>query len=318
VGVTAKIFPGLIQKIAVKRVYQSKSQAEAIGAQHARARLNARMDSQSANLVVQANGDFWTKFRNPLLQVGAFPERMQFSSSGDRLAIHATRADSYQLAAPAAAPEIGEATDVIVRLHESTVDNLASTVLAGRTLKRDEVNRLVKNATGKIPEELKDEEERDWSITFAPERPIELEVDGGGFVITLRGDEYTSGENTYPAMNVTARYKLERNDRGGLRAIRQGELEIFPPDFRPDVDQLSSSQQSLKTILERRFGKLFKPELPDKPAEGLELAGRWKRLGRLPLVVLNANGGWLTLGWSKPSVAMGKPTAPVQSVALTK
>jgi hypothetical protein len=76
-------------------------------------------------------------------------------------------------------------------------------------------------------------------------------------------------------------------------------LEIYPPDFKPGEDQLSSSQQSLKTILERRFSKIFKPELPDKPTAGLEPGGRWKTLGTLPLVALSADDGWLSLGWSR-------------------
>jgi len=320
IDVTAKILPGLVQKIATKRVYQSKSRAEAIGAQHAQVRLNTRIDTQSVNLIADANRDFWAKFRNPLVRFGAFPEQMRFSSYGNLLTIRATRADSYQLAAPTAAPPLPATTDVSVRLHESVVDNFAATALAGRRLTRNEVNRLMINLTGKIPEELQDEEERDWSITFAAavEKPIELVINDGGFRVTVRGDEYTSGDTSYPAMNVTARYKLEKNDQGGLRVIRDGELEIYPPDFKPGVDQLSSSQQSLKTILERRFGKLFKPELPDEPTAGLELGGRWKKLGPLPLAVLNADGGWLMLGWSKPSVAAAEPASPVKAVSLPK
>ena len=297
VNVTANFLPGLVQKIANKRVYQSKSQAEAIAGRRAEARLNTRMDTQSVNLIAQANRDFWTKFRNPLLRVGAFPERINFNSSGDRLRVLATRADFYQLGAPTRAPQTSAPADVTVRLHQSTVNNFGSTVVAGRTVTRDEIHRLMKTMTGKVPEELQDEEERDWSITFAVEKPIDLAIDDEEVRVTIRGDEYTSGENAYPAMNVTARYRLEKNDRGGLRAIRQGELEIYPPNFKPGEDQLSSSQQSLKTILERRFGKLFKPELPDKPTAGLELGGRWKELGPLPLVALSADNGWLMLGW---------------------
>ncbi|MEX2142854.1 MAG: hypothetical protein WD894_26595 [Pirellulales bacterium] len=303
VGVTARFLPGLVQKIANKRVYQSKSQAEAIAGRRAQARLNTRMDAQSLNLIAQANRDFWTKFRNPLLRVGAFPERINFSTSGDRMRIQATRADAYQIGAPAAAPQTTAPAAVTVRLHQSTVNNFGATVLAGRTVTRDEMNRLMTTMTGKIPEELQDEEERDWSITFAVERPIELAIDEGGLSVTIRGDEYTSGDNAYPAMNVTARYQLQKNDLGGVRAVRQGELEIYPPDFKPGEDQLSSSQQSLKTILERRFGKIFKPELPDKPTAGLELGGRWKELGPLPLVALSANDGWLSLGWNKSDAA---------------
>jgi hypothetical protein len=313
VGVTAKFLPELVQKIANKRVYQSKSQAEAIAGRHAQARLNSRMDNQSLNLISQANRDFWTKFRNPLLRVGAFPERINFSTAG-RLRIQATRADAYQLGAPTPAPETTSPADVTVRLHQSTINNFGSTVVAGRTVTRDEMNRLMKTMTGRIPEELQDEEERDWSITFAVERPIELAIDEGGLRVTIRGDEYTSGDNAYPAMNVTARYQLEKNDRGGLRAVRQGELEIYPPDFKPGVDQLSSSQQSLKTILERRFGKLFKPELPDQPTAGLELGGRWKQLGPLPLVALSADDGWLSLGWNKNDApATARVTAALRS-----
>jgi hypothetical protein len=209
-----------------------------------------------------------------------------------------------------------------VRFHESTVDNFASTVLAGRTITRDEMNRLMKNMTGKIPEELQDEEGRDWSITFSPERPVEMSIDDGAVRVTIRGEEFTSGETVYDTpMNISANYGLERNGRGGLRAVRKGELEIYPPGFQPGVDQLSSSQQSLKTVLERRFAKLFKPELPDKPTAGLAMEGRWKKLGALPVTRLEADGGWLTVGWSKASVASRvTPTAPapVRSASLKK
>jgi hypothetical protein len=105
-----------------------------------------------------------------------------------------------------------------------------------------------------------------------------------------------------------------------LRAVRNGELEIYPPGFRPGVDQLSSSQQSLKTVLERRFTKLFKPEIPDKPTSGLELDGRWKKLGTLPVAALAADDGWLTVGWSKAAaVTPGSGPAlvpPVQSASF--
>jgi hypothetical protein len=318
VGVNANFLKHMVQKIATKRVYESKSQAEAIAGRHAESRLNTRMDTQSVNLIAQGNRDFWAKFRNPLLRVGAFPEQMHFSSWADRLMVRATRADSYQLGATTPPPP-APATDVAVRFHESTVDNFAATVLAGRTVTRDEMNRLMKNMTGKIPEELQDEEGRDWSITFSPERPIELSIDDGAARVTIRGEEFTSGETIYDTpMNITAQYSLERNDRGGLRAVRKGELEIYPPGFRQGVDQLSSSQQSLKTVLERRFTRLFKPEIPDKPTAGLELGGRWKNLGTLPVAALEADGGWLTVGWSKPTVAPGGPALvpPVQSASL--
>jgi hypothetical protein len=308
VDVTSHFLRGIVENIATNRVYQSKSRAESIASQHAQARLNTRIDEQSQSLIAQGNRDFWTRFRYPLMRFGAFPEQLHFSSFADRLSIRATRADSYQLGAPGPAPPLAAATDVSVRMHESTIDNFASTVLAGRTLTRDEANRLFKNITGRLPEESDEEDARDWSVTFAPEKPIEMAIDDGAARVTVRIDEFVSGDTLYDQkMNVTANYKLEMNGQDGLRAVRQGELEIYPPDFKPGEDRLSASQQSLKTVLERRFGRIFKPELPEKPQQGLDLPGRWKAAGPLPLTVLAADAGWLSLGWNKPTVIAPMP-----------
>lgn len=299
IDVTSRFAARLVQKIATRRVYESKSQAEAIGAQRAAARLNRRMDTQSANLVAQANRDFWDKFRNPLTRVGAFPEQLHFASLDDRLTIRGVRADSYQLGAPTSPPQLREPTDLSVRVHESLINNSAATVLAGRTLLRDEVHNLAERITGEVPEELTLEDERDWSITFEAEQPILVRFRDDGFVVSIRGDSYTSDDREYDAMHVTARYKLEPNGQGGIRAIRQGDLEIYPPGFEPGKDRLSAAQQSLRSILERRFGKMFKPELPDEPSRGLELGGRFKKLGPLPVALLRSRSGWLSLGWNR-------------------
>jgi hypothetical protein len=84
-GINAQFLKHMIRKIANKSINESKAQAEAIAGRRAESRLNARMDSQSLDLVAQANRDFWAKFRNPLLRVGAFPEQLSFSSGSDRL-----------------------------------------------------------------------------------------------------------------------------------------------------------------------------------------------------------------------------------------
>ncbi len=296
IGVNARHFKNLIQKGATKRVYQSKGQAQQIASRHAEARLNARLDSQSLGFIARANQGFQKRFRYPLMRIGALPDRLWFSSTGDLLRVTARQATASQLGAITAPPAMA-AGDVNVRLHESLVNNLAASALGGRRLDAEQMNKLMIDLTGKIPEELQSDpdQQKDWSITFA-EEPITARFADSGFAITIRGDEYTSGERAFPAMNVTARYRIEQG-AGVIRAVRQGDLEILPPDFNPDTDRLSVPQQSLARILERRFGKIFKPEMA---GQGLELPGRWKRLGKLALAQLGSEGGWLRIGWNQP------------------
>ena len=80
-----------------------------------------------------------------------------------------------QLAAPNAPPALTGKFDLAVRMHESLVGNLSQAVLGGVTLTDERLVEIIKDATGKVPEELAITEEDDpWSITFASELPIEV------------------------------------------------------------------------------------------------------------------------------------------------
>jgi hypothetical protein len=93
--------------------------------------------------------------------------------------------------------------------------------------------------------------------------------------------------------------------------VRQGDLVVLPPNFVPGKSRLSSQQISWQTTLERRFEKVFEPEIK---SEGLELPGNWKKAGRLDLKVLHVKDGWLALAW----VASGEPAESKDKVALAR
>jgi len=288
---------GLIERIARKRVYESKSQAERIGARHAEARVEDRLEREVQTGLSKAHDDFMRKFRNPLVRRGEFPQTMHFSTTADDLRLTVLQANPYQIAAPGDPPAIERKHELAVQVHQSMINNLANALLSGVTLHEDEVQKKVIEWRGSLPDELKSEEDRDpWSITFAERRPVSVTIDNDGFVVTIRGERYTSGDKPFRSMNITARYKVERSG-GGSRMVRQGDLEVLPPGFVTGRDKLSGQQVSLRRLLQRRFGKLLKPEIV---SEGLELPGKWKKLGRLKLAELVANGGWAMMAWDRP------------------
>jgi hypothetical protein len=182
-----------------------------------------------------------------------------------------------------------------VRVHESMINNLAASLLAGRTVTEDGLRQTVLDITGEIPEKLQAKEDEDpWSITFDPQRPITVAFADGEFKVTIRGRRFTSGDREFRAMNITATYKTEKMN-GGTRIVRQGDLEIFPPGFDPANGRLSASQVALRGLLTRRLGEVFEEEIISQERE---LPGDWAKVGILRPEQMTADGGWLAIGWS--------------------
>jgi len=163
---------------------------------------------------------------------------------------------------------------------------------------RDEpFQATLKDVLGHVPEEFKpDQQDQPWAINFAPDVPITCDFLDNQFRISVRGRRYVRGDNAYPAMNVTVVYNIVRAG-DTIKAVRQGGLQIFPPDFVPGKgERLSGRQLVIRDLLARRFGKVFKEELVGK---GIELPGNWKKAGRLMPVAMTAKDGWLTVSWNR-------------------
>jgi hypothetical protein len=299
-GVAAGRPGGLINNIAQRKVAESKGQAELIASDHAAARVRNRLNQEAAADLGRADRDFHEKFRDPLVRQGLFPSLFDFSTTRDLLHVTVLEADSNQLGAPDAPPELDEANfDLAFRMHESAANNLAAAVLSGVTLRDEEVRNKIVELRGSLPDQLKDQEDQEpWSITFEKFRPVSVSIRDGGVEIVIRGQRYTTGEkdkNKYGAMYVTARYKTERQDKG-YRLVRQGELVIEPPAQGTQ----SIKVVTLKTILKKKFAKLF-PETIEP--QGLELPGKWKNAGKLWATHVQTDGGWASIGYRKAPAA---------------
>jgi hypothetical protein len=292
-GVSARL--RLIEKIAWKRIGKQEGQAEAIASQRAEARLERRVDERAAEMLAKAQDSFMEKFRRPLMRKGEFPRTLAINTTSDGVYIQAVHARRARLAAPSAPPALRGDYDLSVRVHESLVGNAGETVLAGLNLTDVRLAELVKEATGEVPEELQITEDKDpWSMTFAHDRPISVVFSGNTATIAIHGTRFTRGDQAYPNdMIISAKYKLEQSGNGS-KLTRDGEVSA---DF-VNVPQQSLRQVAFKTFLRRKFEALFKPEIAN---DGLKLPGRWEAAGKLTLRQLEADKGWLTLGWEQPT-----------------
>jgi hypothetical protein len=176
---------------------------------------------------------------------------------------------------------------------------MSYSLLAGETFDQDDIKIIVVELLGKLPDQMQDDEERDpFSITFDSDEPVTLRIQDDAVAVTVRGASYTSGTKVYDAMNVTARYKIEKGEFGTITATR-GDLEIIPPGFVPGGGKkLSLRQIVLIDLLRRRFGKMFEETIY---LDGLELSGNWKKVGKMPLTQMTTARGWMALGWEIPA-----------------
>lgn len=302
IGVGTKFAEGLIRKMASRKIAQMKPQAEAVSAQRARERVRQQFESQLGDAIGRASRDYQTKFRRPLLERGWYPEVFRISSDDQRLALVARKALTDQVGAFTEPPAADPDAVLAARVHESIVNNVGEISLGGRTITQEFVDEQIKKNDIAMPEALQNEADQPpWSITFAKRRPVELDVDDRRVKFTVRGSRYTSGEREFPAMDVWAAYRVEPAE-GKIRLVRDGDVQIYPPGFVPGgAEKLSVGETSLRRILQKRFGKVFKEVVDVEP---LDLPGELQVAGPLPMEQMDARkDGWLAVGWRKKAAA---------------
>jgi hypothetical protein len=286
------------QQAATRQVYGQKSQAERISSQHAEDRANRRADEKAAEMLAEPQKSYLEKFRHPLEQRKLFPRQLDFRTTSQAVLLTGLQAGPYDLGAPGAPPATIDNPHMAVQVHESAFNNYAAGSLSGRILTEAQFLATLEQLLGEVPERLKNEEEHEpWTITFSRSQPITVTFGDGQFRMTIRGRHFVSGGKDYPDdMDITAVYKVVKGD-DGFKAVRQGDLEIFPPGFTPGGDaKLSVPKQTIRRMLERRFEKMFDKEIVPEP---LVLPGEWEKTGKYKLDQWDVADGWMVMAWNR-------------------
>jgi len=298
IGVSKRFGQNLIRKIASRKIAEMRPKAEAISEQKARERVRQQFDSQTAGAIAQAQSDYQAKFRRPLMDRGWYPEMLHLNTSDSRLSVVARKALTDQIAAFTPPPAVDPDAVMAARIHETLVNNAAEITLGGRTITQQFVEEQIKKNNGTLPESLgNDPDQAPWSITFAKRKPVELDADDSRVKMTVRGTRFTSGDREFPAMDIWAAYRIEPAD-GKIRLVRDGDVQIYPPGFVPGGgEKLTVAQTSLRRILQKRFGKVFKEVVDVEP---LKMPGQLAGAGPLPMEQFVARkDGWVAAGWRK-------------------
>ena len=326
----------LVEKIAWKKVRQSKGQSEAIAARHAERQIASGFQEQVLEGLTNGRASYIEKLRVPLQRVDLLGKSFHLSSSNQAVHTQATLVSHDQITTASLPPGKLTSNDLTVQVHESAVNNFLPTFLAGATLQQDradvppklegDVPPWLKKLAAKTPNELaegksatiaaegptlamgKEEAKfRPWRFLLNSEHPASVHFEDQKLILRMRLAELEASgeEDKEPIKNwdFVVTYKvLQAGNEVLLR--REGDVEAFPTGFDPRWNErLTGKQVAIRNNLAKNLNKRadsgegFPSEIPI-PAVKLPKAGGQELT--LQLAQLECDKGWLTLGYRVP------------------
>lgn len=284
----------LVARLAQKRAFRTKSQAEAIGSRRAEARMVRRIDDQADELLEKAQTQYQERFRKPLLRRGEFPRELTFRTADQRLQIAWCQVNSSQLAASDTPRATEEKDDLSLHLHESFVSNFSRAMLAGLRVSDEYLVELLEENGVPVPDAVRPSEDKEpWSITFSTREPLSASFTDDKVRLAIRGGRFELGSRVVDKeLEMSAVYTLEKTATGA-RLVRQGDVSA---DYVYTDGRLSTQEVVVRTVMRQKFEAIFASEFE---TTGIELSDDWAREGVLCLEALSSQGHWLNLAWRR-------------------
>jgi len=262
-----------------------------------------RADRQLQDEIINARRRYDDAFTKPLRRRGATPRRLVQRTTSDGLLVEAVVADGGQLAAWGAPPPRAEAP-MSTRLHQTAVNNLLDSFLAGATIARDSVDEpptidVVRPEWLKLEAEppAPGEEFQPWSIALRDPRPVSVEFVEGSVTAIVHAAEIQAEGKSYRGWDLITTYEPQRVD-GRWRLVRRGDIDVLPTRFDPaSGDSLGSGDVGLRNnlvkVLNENGGRF--PQAID--VDPVDLTRRRGPVRYLSLRDIRFVEGWAAAGW---------------------
>ncbi|NOZ40002.1 MAG: hypothetical protein GXP24_07230 [Planctomycetes bacterium] len=330
----------LIEKIARKKVAESKPQAERIAARHAERQVAEKFDRKVVDALYVARQNYDNKFHPPLERIGLFPETLNMASTSSGIQIETTLASYKQISTDRLPPGVRVDNDLTLQVHESALNNFLPHLLAGAKIGQEnesdppriegEVPTWLKKVANdpKVKEQFVSEERKSesgnrdgkeasdfkpWAFVLNNEHPVSVSFDDQKITLRIRIAELKTLEDGEESIRknwdfLVTYLVVQEGDHVALR--REGEIEALPTGFDPQWfgdprwdDKLTAKQVGVRNNLEKNINKRVAGGggFPlEIPLPPIELPRANGAKQTLLLHQLDCDEGWLTLGYRLP------------------
>ncbi len=282
-------------RVARNRAYQRKSATEREVEQRTAATVRQQMDAYVGDVLRSSRDSFVRQVRIPLLARDAFPDFVSMNSTEQRARLALRLANSGQLSATSAPPNLGadlSQADAVCRIHESLLNNLADSYLAGRRLREIEIGEFIGELSGSIPAGFQPQQDQaSWTISFDKVQPCVIKFDADCLTFEIRATDMFVDQTAYPGAVIQAQYQLD-SQASGLAGKRSPRLSVDVREARDETRQLGVRQQVFRSMVRRRFDSILPVELN---WQHIDLPDTWPEDRRLKISAVHVTDGWLTI-----------------------
>ena len=297
-----------VENFVLRRAYARKDQTESAATAQSTARLRTRFNKQVDDAIRS-----WNAQMSELARIHFRMRDLELLNTrtwSDESGAHGQTLFTCRsgMGAYSAPPQVPEATDLQFAIHETALQNAFAGFLGGLNLDAYARKHLKETAPAPIAkalqnaesEEKEDENSRDddWAIRFPKDWPVSVSMQDGKLSCVIHSSGIEANKKSYSAVDIIVSYTIEVHE-DGIHFVREGEVEILPPDYDPDSNaRLPASMVSLRRVMGKRLQEALPPEfvLKEQPIMKNPPADSQFAKVQIKPVFVQAKDGWLQVG----------------------
>ncbi len=304
------------QAVAERRAHEQKGQTQRTLSARNAARIENRLNQSLEAPIQKINQGVYQDLRKQLEPRGIMFSQTQMYSDDKQITLQSSLSTMKGLTASSAPPAPANSqgsADVQISLHESAIQNICTGFFSGMLLDKKAAQQFKKSAPKWLHsaekaadgEKSVEGDDEPPAIEFSSQFPVIASFADGKIVVSIYGKQFISNEKSYPAMRITVAYNLVQED-GKFFLVRDGNFELLPPGFDPEVDkQLPSSVTTLRRVIARQLKSLLEEKIElktiplnpkndtKKPVDGV---GELREMQMRPISV-TIHDGWMQVGF---------------------
>lgn len=319
----------LIESFATRRAFAQKDEMEQTARAQNAARLRRQFNQSIDEILENWNQRLAEDGKRQLAPRGLTPQTHMWSDdAGIHMQVRVACRDGFT--APTVAPQMNGLYDIQISVHESAFQGIFKGFFSGMNFNQNARSQFLATAPKWLQNAVKTqtdetektagtaenaktaenaESEKEWAMRFVRDWPVSTSFDDGKIVFCIHCQSMEYDGKAYPALNIAISYKIEHRGTEFV-LVREGNVEILPPDFNPEVKKrLPSSMVSLRRVMSKRLEKIFEPEIKIQETRLLKDVKEDSRFANMYVqpAFLQAEDGWLQVGFN---LSEKKPETP--------
>ena len=290
----------IVEKIAYKSYLKDKERSEQIASERAEKQILEQFTKETNTVLADGNARF-TQLVDRVEPYAKLMPETYLTTMYSSLNFVSHKANQFDLASNKLPTPTAFQPDLGIKLNETFITNYLTPLFSGKTMTNQDMADRIYELGGTPPEGLEPENEDDeFSITFARLQPIKVELDGDRLGVSIYGRRFAQGgRRVNAALIISLKFKIVR-ENGMFFLVKDGESSI---DYEEGV-VITARVAAFKNFLVEKLNETgandVKVELPPNmlPVEELGIDDHDDILKNMKLIQFISRDGWLQVGWN--------------------